>query len=285
MASTFIAGSVILITGGTGSLGQAITDEALKSNPRSIRIFSRNEYLQVQMRRKFDDSRLRFMVGDVRDRERLEAVMSGVDYVIHAAALKHVLTGETNPQEVVKTNVQGSINVLEVAARCHVARVLGISSDKAVAPVSLYGMTKGVMEKMFTEANRWAAPQTLFACMRSGNFFESSGNVFEVWREQAKAGKITLTDPDMHRYFIDVEVAARFALECLEIMAGGEIFIPRMKEYSMLELAKKMYPECEIVISGKGDGERLHEPLFAEGEKPEEYGNYYVIDNLKDVLA
>lgn len=284
MASTFIAGSVILITGGTGSLGQAITDEALKSNPRSIRIFSRNEYLQVNMRRKFNDPRLRFMVGDVRDRERLEAVMSGADYVIHTAALKHVLTGETNPQEVVKTNVQGSTNVLEMAARCGVARVLGISSDKAVAPVSLYGMTKGVMEKMFTEANRWSAPQTLFSLMRSGNFLESSGNVFEVWQEQSKTGKITLTDAGMYRYFIKTECAAQFALECLETMAGGEVFVPKMTEYSMIELAKQRYPQCEIVITGKGDGERLHEPLFADGEKPEEYGNYYVIDNLKDVL-
>ncbi len=284
MPSAFIAGSVILITGGTGSLGQAIVAEVLKSNPRSIRIFSRNEYLQANMRRKFNDSRLRFMVGDVRDRERLEAVMQGVDYVIHAAALKHVLTGETNPQEVVKTNVQGSINVLEVAATCHVARVLGISSDKAVAPVSLYGMTKGVMEKMFVEANRWSAPQTLFSLMRSGNFFESSGNVFEVWDEQSKTGRITLTDAGMYRYFIKTEDAAKFALEGLELMAGGEIFVPKMREYSMLELAKKMYPECEITISGKGDGERLHESLFADGEKPEEYGNYWVIDSLKDVL-
>ena len=276
--------SVLLLTGGTGSLGQAITAEALKHNPRSIRIFSRNEYLQVNMRRKFNDSRLRFMVGDIRDRERLEAAMSGVDYVIHTAALKHVLTGETNTQEVVKTNVLGSTNVLEMAARCGVARVLGISSDKAVAPVSLYGMTKGVMEKMFVEANRWSAPQTLFSLMRSGNFLESSGNVFEVWQEQSKTGEICLTDAGMYRYFIRTEDAARFALECLEIMAGGEIFVPKMVEYSILDLAKKMYPECEITISGKGDGERLHEPLFADGEKPEEYPNYWVVDNLKDVL-
>ena len=284
MFDDLIKGATLLITGGTGSLGRAIVEEALKHDPRAIRLVSRNEYLQVNMRRALADSRLRFMIADIRDAERLEAVMQRVDFVIHAAALKHVLTGETNPQEVVKTNVMGSTNIIDVAFKCKVSRVLGVSSDKAVMPVSLYGMTKGVMEKIFIEANRWAAPNTIFSIMRCGNFFESSGNVFEVWDEQAKTGKITLTDEGMWRYFIDIKEAARFALECLTLMAGGETFIPKMKEYSMLELAKANYPGCEIVITGKGDGERLHEPLFAEGEQPEEYPTYYVIDNLKGDL-
>lgn len=280
----FFEGATVAVTGGTGSFGQAVIKELLKTKVRVIRLISRNEYLQVQMRRVFGNDRLHYKIGDIREKDTLERIFTNADFVIHAAALKHVMTGETNPQEVVKTNVLGSTNVLEVAAKCHVARVLGISSDKAVNPVSLYGMTKGVMEKMFIEANRWAWPATAFSIMRSGNFFNSSGNVFEVWEEQSKTGEIYLTDEGMYRYFIETEKAAKFALFCLEYMTGGEIFIPQMKEYSMIELAKTRYPNCKIRDIGMGNSERLHEPLWAETEHPQAYPNYWVIDNLKGDL-
>ncbi len=274
----------ILVTGGTGSFGQAIVIELLKTGIRAIRVLSRNEYLQVMMQHNISDGRVHYKIGDVRDRERLELVMRGCDFVIHAAALKHITSGESNPQEVVKTNILGSTNVLEVASLCRVSKVLGISSDKAVNPVSLYGATKLVMERMFIEANRWSWPDTAFACMRSGNFFESSGNVFEVWDKQAKTGTITLTDEGMYRYFIDIQDAAKFALNCLAMMVGGEIFVPQMTEYSMSQLAKTLHPDCKIEVIGVRNGERLHEPLFSALEKPEPCEGGFVLDTLKDVL-
>ncbi len=268
---------VILVTGGSGSLGHAFVKEALKTDYRSIRIYSRNEYEQWLMKRDFSDDRLRFMVGDVRDTDRLRACFKGVDWVIHAAALKHVSTGQYNPQEVIKTNILGSVNIVDMAAQCGVKKVLGISSDKAVSPSCLYGSTKQIMETLFMEANRWANPGTKFSCLRSGNFFESRGNVFEIWAEQAKTGTLTLTCENMMRYFIPVEEVAKLCLKLLPIMKGTEVFVPKMQEYKMVDLLTRRYPKVAIKLVGKAEGEKIREAIFTDWEKPIECDDYYVI--------
>ncbi len=270
--------STILITGGTGSFGRALTKELLKHDIKALRIYSRNEYLQWNMRQKFTDERIRWMLGDVRDRDRLKTCLRGVDCVIHAAALKHLSVGQYNPQEFILTNILGSINVVNMAVEMGVRKVLGISSDKAVCPSSLYGSTKQGMEILFMDANRWSLPSTAFSCFRSGNFLESSGNVFELWAKQAESGeKITVTSGDMKRYFIPIDDAVKIAIQCLEVMEGSEIFVPKMREYSMIELAKEKYPDCEIEITSKVKGEKLQEDIFNEDELPIDKGNYWVI--------
>ena len=273
-----LSGKVILITGGTGSFGQAFVKEALKYDVKAIRIYSRNEYLQWQMKQEFKDDRLRWMIGDVRDINRLRQCMPGVDYVVHAAALKHISTGQYNPQEVIKTNVLGAMNIIDLAPQCGVKKLLGISTDKVINPSNIYGASKMVMETVFRESNRWVMPGTMVSCARFGNFIESHGNVFELWAQQSVTGIITLTSEDMMRYFIHTEEAAKFALECLEIMQGNEVFIPKMTEYKILDLAKKNYPNCRIKVIGKYEGERHREPLFAPDEKVHDMGDYWVIE-------
>ena len=272
----------ILITGGTGSLGQALVTECLKHDFRTIRIYSRNEYLQWLMRQEpqFQDDRLRWMIGDVRDRERLQQCLQGIEYIIHTAALKHLPVGQYNPQEFIKTNILGSINIVDIAIQCQAEKVLGISSDKAVMPCSLYGATKQTMEFLFLDANRRSMPVTCFSLYRPANFTESHGNILELWDKQAKTGICTLTDEGMYRYFIDTQQAAKIALECLENMQGGEIFVPKgMTESSMLEILKGRHPETTVKLIGNRDAERLHESLFADSEmnRIEEHEHYYVV--------
>ncbi len=273
-----LANSVILVTGGTGSFGQAFIRQILKYDVKVVRIYSRNEYLQWQMRQIFTDDRIRWMIGDVRDRDRLRTCLKGVDYVVHAAALKHLSIGQYNPQEFIKTNVLGAMNLVDFAVEMGVKKVLGISSDKAVQPSSLYGSTKQSMEILFMDANRWSLPATAFSCFRPGNFFESHGNVFELWAKQAENGeKITVTSRDMKRYFIPINDAARIAISCLEVMEGGEIFVPKMTEYSMIQLAKEKYPNNEINIIGKTKGEKIREDIFNIDESPKDKGDYWII--------
>lgn len=273
-----LAGSVILVTGGTGSFGQAFIKQILKYAVKAVRVYSRNEYLQWQMKQTFADDKIRWMIGDVRDRDRLKSCLRGVDYVVHTAALKHLSVGQYNPQEFIKTNVLGAMNIVDIAVETGVKKVLGISSDKAVCPSCLYGTTKQSMEILFMDANRWSLPNTAFSCFRPGNFFESHGNVFELWAKQAENGeKITVTSTDMKRYFIPINDATRIAISCLEVMEGGEIFVPKMLEYSMIQLAKEKYPGCEIVITGKTKGEKLQEEIFNPDETPIDKGEYWVI--------
>jgi UDP-N-acetylglucosamine 4,6-dehydratase/5-epimerase len=200
----------------------------------------------------------------VRDKERLSRAMSGVDYVIHTAALKHVPLCQYNPEEAVKTNILGAMNVIDCAIDNKVKKVIAISSDKAVYPVNIYGSTKLAAEHLFKNAGVYGT--TRFACFRPCNFFKSHGNVFELWDEQAKTNLCTLTHEDMWRYYIEIEEAARILLECLDDMKGGEIFIPKCKEYRMLDLLKERYPEIKVKVIGLRQGERLHEPLFSDGE-------------------
>ena len=262
---------IYLITGGTGSLGQAITKELIKIGC-FVRIFSRGEHAQWAMKQEYPS--IDYMIGDVRDKDRLLEAMQGIEAVIHCAALKHVPVCQADASEAIKTNILGSMNVIDCAIKAGVKKVLAVSSDKAVYPVNMYGATKLVEEQLFINRD---VIGTRFACLRPGNYFESSGNVFELWDEQAKTGTCTLTDQKMYRYFIHIEDAAKFAIKCLRNMYGGEVFIPKMKEYSMIELLKERHPEAQVRLIGKRPGERLHEPLFTDEERPEDYGDYYVI--------
>ncbi len=265
---------VIFITGGTGSLGQSIVKELIGLDPKAIRVYSRGEYAQYDMQRHFLQENIRFIVGDIRDTERLNQVMVGVDYVIHCAALKHVPICEYNPDEAIKTNVLGSMNIINVARAHGVKKLLAISSDKAVHPISIYGASKLAMERQVTLVNQYT--QTRCSCVRFGNFEGSRGSVIPLWQEQAKMGYIEVTDKDMLRFWITLEEAAKFCIKMLQIMEGGEIFVPKMPSKILYEMIDT-FDDVEIREIGKRPGEKLTELLFAEGENPVDKGDYFVI--------
>jgi len=275
---SILTDSVILVTGGTGSLGTEFTKQVLKKNPKSIRIYSRGEYLQSEMQRIFNDNRLRFLIGDVRDKERLSRAMNGVDFVVHTAALKRVEVCEYNPMEAHKTNVDGSENVVNCAIDNKVKKVLAISSDKAVHPINVYGVTKQHMEKIILGGNIYG--NTKFSCIRSGNFEVSRGNVFDLWRHQLEnENEITITDIEMSRYWITLEGIAKFVIQSLEIMKGGEIFVPKMSRVELKDILATFNPDVKIKVIGKRPGEKLTELLFNEGEEPIEYEDYFMVKN------
>lgn len=274
---------VILLTGGTGSFGQKFTEIALREhNPKIIRVFSRGEFLQHQMNQKFNgDARLRFFIGDVRDRERLFRAMNGVDIVVHAAALKQVPACEYNPIEAVKTNVNGAINIIDAALDNQVEKVLAISSDKAVHPVNLYGATKLVAEKLFTQGNAYTGGRgTKFSCTRYGNVIASRGSVIELFLEQKQNGFITITDERMTRFWITLEQGVQFVIDCLGRMQGGEIFIPKIPSMKITDMADVIAPEAEKRVIGIRPGEKIHEILLTEEEATHamEFDNYFVIE-------
>jgi len=275
-----LEGKVILLTGGTGSFGQKFTEVALKEhNPKKIRIFSRGELLQVQMERKFNDDRLVFFIGDIRDSERLDRAMTGVDIVIHAAALKHVPIAEYNPIEAIRTNIDGSINVVNSAINRCVSKVFAISSDKACHPVNLYGMTKAVMEKLFVQGNVYSRQKTKLSCVRYGNVVGSRGSVIPVFKEQKETGIVTITDERMTRFWITLDQGVHFVINCIEAMRGGEIFIPKIPSVKVVDLADTIAPECNRIITGIRPGEKLHETLLTEDEArhSREHEDYFVI--------
>ena len=275
---------VILVTGGTGSFGQKFTEIVLKEhNPTAIRIYSRGELLQMQMLQKFnDDQRLRFLIGDVRDKERLSRAMNEADIVIHAAALKQVPASEYNPIEAIKTNINGAANVIDAAIDNNVERVFNISSDKAVQPVNLYGATKLVAEKLFIQGNGYVGGtrKTKFSCVRYGNVVGSRGSVVPVFLEQRKRGKITITDERMTRFWLTLEQGIRFVISCIERMRGGEIFIPKIPSMKVTTLAEVIAPKAKRRIVGIRPGEKLHEVLLSEEEAKhsKEFDDYYVIE-------
>lgn len=274
---------VILVTGGTGSFGQKFTEIALEEhNPKAIRIFSRGELLQQNMRQKFNnDPRLRFFIGDVRDRQRVYRAMNGVDVVIHAAALKQVPTCEYNPIEAVRTNVDGAINVIDAAIDNGVERAVAISSDKAVHPVNLYGATKLVMERVFAQANVYTGGRKIkFSCVRYGNVIGSRGSVIPLFVEQRKDGVITITDDKMTRFWITLEQGVRFVIDCISRMHGGEIFIPKIPSMKITDLADVAAPKAERQIIGIRPGEKVNEILLTEEESRHalEFHNYFVIE-------
>ena len=275
---------IILLTGGTGSFGQKFVEVMLKEyNPKTIRIFSRDELKQWEMAQKFNhDERLRFFIGDIRDKERLERAMDGIDIVVHAAALKQVPLCEYNPFEAVKTNILGAQNVIEAALDHNVERVMAISTDKAVNPVNLYGATKMCMEKLFIAANSYVGPkrQTKMSCVRYGNVVGSRGSVIPLFKKQRQTGRITITDPRMTRFWITLEQGVRFVINCIEKMHGGEIFVPKIPSMRIMDLAKAVAPECEIEFIGIRPGEKIHECLLTEDEARHsiEFEDFFVIE-------
>jgi UDP-N-acetylglucosamine 4,6-dehydratase (inverting) len=264
----YLDGKTILLTGGTGSFGQRFVELALKeANPASIRIYSRGEHRQMEMQQRLKDNRLRFFIGDVRDRDRLYRAMNGVDLVVHAAALKHVPLAEYNPIEAVKTNIDGTINVIDAAIDNSVDKVLAISTDKAVHPENLYGATKLVMEKLLIQGNAYSGSRrTTFSCTRYGNVLGSQGSVVPLFIKQRENGLITLTDQRMTRFWLTLEQGVRFVVDCLEQMHGGEIFVPKIPSMKMTDMVKAVAPDCRVEIVGIRPGEKLHEELISEDE-------------------
>jgi UDP-N-acetylglucosamine 4,6-dehydratase len=259
----------VLITGGTGSFGRKFTDIMLRDvRPKKLIVFSRDELKQHEMRQQFSDApSLRFFIGDVRDRERLYRAFAGVDVVVHAAALKQVPACEYNPFEAILTNVMGAKNVIDAAIDTGVRRVLAISTDKAVNPVNLYGATKLCAEKLFVDGNAYAGDRaTRFACARYGNVVGSRGSVIPVFQEQRRAGRITITDPKMTRFWITLDQGVRFVIRSLEQMDGGEIFVPKIPSMSIMELSRAIAGECDVKFIGIRAGEKTHEVLVSEEE-------------------
>jgi len=275
---------VVLLTGGTGSFGQKFAEIMLKKyKPKVIRIFSRDELKQWEMMNRFrNNERLRFLIGDVRDRQRLKMAMEGVDIVVHAAALKQVPSCEYNPFEAVKTNIIGAQNVIEMAIEHNVEKVMAISSDKAVSPVNLYGATKMCMEKLFIAANAYVGPKrkTKMSGTRYGNVLGSRGSVVPSFKQQSPMGTLTITDGRMTRFWITLEEGVEFVIGCIEKMHGGEMFIPKMPSMKIVDLAKTVAPKCKIRYIGIRPGEKLHECLLTEDEARHslEFERFFVIE-------
>ncbi|MFH1846198.1 MAG: UDP-N-acetylglucosamine 4,6-dehydratase (inverting) [Candidatus Omnitrophota bacterium] len=275
---------VILITGGTGSFGKKLTETLLeKCTPKKIIIFSRDEYKQSEMAKFFPKEKypIRFFLGDIRDRSRLARAFSGVDYVVHAAALKQVPALEYNPTEAVKTNVMGADNIVDAAIDAGVKKVVALSTDKAVNPINLYGATKLVAEKIFIAANAYAGKEIIFSVVRYGNVMGSRGSVIPFFLDLKKKGvkKFPITDERMTRFWITLEEAVDLVVRALAEAEGGEIFVPKISSMKITDLAKAIDPDCEIQVTGIRPGEKLHETLISKDESREvkEYDDGYVI--------
>lgn len=270
----------VLVTGGTGSFGKKFVRKALDSNVKKIIIFSRDELKQYEMKQEFDDSRLRFFIGDVRDKERLYRAFDGVDIVIHAAAMKHVDACEYNPFEAIKTNIHGAQNIVEAAIDRGVEKVIALSTDKACSPVNLYGATKLASDKLFVAANAYVGDKrTRFSVVRYGNVVGSRGSVVPFFKKIRHTGVLPVTDERMTRFWITLDQGVQFVLDNLERMHGGEIFVPKIPSMKVVDLAKAIAPECEIEIIGIRPGEKLHEAMIMEDDARHtiEFEDYYVI--------
>ncbi len=274
-------GKVVLVTGGTGSFGKKFAEIVLKEfNIRVLRILSRDELKQLQMAQRFKDNRIRFFIGDVRDKDRLYRAMNGVDIVVHAAALKQVPAAEYNPLEAVKTNVMGAANVIDAAIDNGVQKVMFISTDKAVHPVNLYGATKLVAEKLFVQANAYSGGRVRFSCVRYGNVVGSRGSVIPLFLQQRGSGTITITDERMTRFWITVEDGVRFVINCIGRMVGGEVFVPKTPSMCLMDIVQTIAPEARRETIGMRPGEKLHEKLITLEESPrtKEFDHFYVIE-------
>ena len=281
-------GKKILITGGTGSLGQALTKHLLQKNVDTIRIFSRNESKQIEMESSFNDKRLRFLLGDVRDMERLNRAFEDVDIVFHAAALKHVPVIEYNPFEAIKTNVIGSQNVINACLENDVSKAICIGTDKAVSPLNTYGATKLLMEKLFVSASNYLDKKkhkTKFIALRYGNVLGSSGSVIPKFIEQIKnKQKITITDPNMTRFSITMDDALNFIIHAAELGKGSEIFLPKLRAYTISDVKAALFElldHAEEEVIGIRPGEKIDEVLISVDEIRYgwEYENMYMITN------
>jgi len=260
---------VVLVTGGTGSFGKKFIKILLEEKqPKKVIIFSRDELKQHEMQvGGYNQENLRYFIGDIRDRERLERALHGVDIVVHAAALKQVPACEYNPMEAIKTNIMGTANVVEAALDAGVKKVLMVSTDKAVSPANLYGATKLAAEKLTIQSNAYAGGSaTRFSCVRYGNVVGSRGSIVPLFLKQRAGGRITVTDDRMTRFWLSLEQGVRFVITCIEQMEGGEVFIPKIPSTKVVDLAKAIAPNAQIEIIGIRPGEKLHEMLISEDE-------------------
>ena len=271
----YFADKEILITGGTGSLGKTLLKKLFAYNVSGIRIFSRDELKQWELKNQLEAegynlSKVAFIIGDVRDEERLKRAFQGVDIVINAAAMKHVPACENDPIEAVKTNILGAINIINASLDCDVAKVVHISTDKAVYPVNLYGATKTVAEKLFCDANiyRGGNYRTAFGCIRYGNILGSRGSILPFFQSLYKQGKVLpITSPEMTRFFLSLDTVADFILSTIPEIMAGEIHIPKMKSVLVADLVGMIWPDAETKDIGIRKGEKIHECLITKEEK------------------
>lgn len=275
----------VLITGGTGSFGRKFVDYLLNNFPaiKKIIIFSRDELKQFEMGQHYIDPKyacIRFFLGDVRDKERLYRAFEGVDYVIHAAALKQVPAAEYNPMEVIKTNILGAENIINAALDCGVKKVVALSTDKAAAPINLYGATKLCSDKLFVAANNMKGARDLsFSVVRYGNVIGSRGSVIPFFLQKRSEGVLPITHPEMTRFNISLQEGINMVMYALENAWGGEVFVPKIPSYRILDVANAIAPNCELKITGIRPGEKLHEEMITETDSLStiEFSKYYVI--------
>lgn len=271
---------VVLVTGGTGSFGKEFVNKALTLGAKKIIVFSRDELKQYEMKQEFNDHRLRFFIGDVRDKERLYRAFEGVDIVIHAAAMKHVDACEYNPFEAVKTNIHGAQNIVEAAIDCGIEKVIALSTDKACSPVNLYGATKLASDKLFVAANAYTGgKKTMFSVVRYGNVVGSRGSVVPFFKKVRHTGMVPITDKRMTRFWITLDQGVQFVIDSLDRMHGGEIFVPKIPSMNIMDLAKAIAPDCNYEIIGIRPGEKLHEAMIMEDDARHtvEFDTYFVI--------
>lgn len=278
-------GKSILITGGTGSFGKKCTEIILQNyKPEKLVIFSRDELKQFEMSQVFSEKDypcLRYFIGDVRDKDRLYRAFYGVDYVIHAAALKQVPAAERNPVEVIKTNIIGAENIINAAIDCDVKKIIALSTDKAANPVNLYGATKLCSDKLFVAGNSYSGYHgTRFSVVRYGNVVGSRGSVIPFFKTMRETGTLPITDARMTRFWITIEQGVKFVLRCLELMHGGELFVPKIPSMNIIDMARAIAPECKHNIIGIRPGEKLHEVMITDDDARHtlEFDDYYVVE-------
>lgn len=275
----------LLITGGTGSLGKALTSHILKKYPnvKKLVIYSRDEQKQFQMAQEFPSDKfpqIRFLIGDVRDEDRLKRAFKDINFVIHAAAMKHVPIAEYNPDECVKTNIHGAQNVINASLETAVERVVALSTDKACAPINLYGATKLASDKLFVAANNITGWNPIrFSVVRYGNVMGSNGSVIPFFMNKKKEGVLPITDPNMTRFNISLQSGVDMVMHALEHAWGGEVFVPKIPSYKIMDVAEAIGPECEHKVVGIRPGEKVHEEMITSSDSFYTYdlGKYFTI--------
>mgnify|MGYP001227582650 CR=1 FL=1 len=284
MDKIMLDSKTILVTGGTGSFGHQFIKTVLKNyNPKKVIVYSRDELKQFEMQQLWpadSNSKMRYFIGDIRDYSRLKRAMEGVDIVIHAAALKQVPAAEYNPFEAVKTNIIGAQNIIEASLSRNVKKVIALSTDKAAAPINLYGATKLTSDKLFVAANNYKGSNNIqFSVVRYGNVMGSRGSVIPFFQKQKSKGTLPITDKKMTRFSITLKEGVEFVISSLNKMWGGEIFVPKIPSYNILDVAKAIAPKCKIEIVGIRPGEKIHEEMITENDSLStvEFDDYFVI--------
>lgn len=276
-----LKGKIVLITGATGSFGKACVQYLLKQKLKKIIVLSRDELKQDEMRKRLDSKTIRYLLGDIRDLERLKFAFKNVDYVIHAAALKQVPAAEYNPVEFIKTNINGSNNIITAAIDCDVKKVIALSTDKAVNPINLYGATKLCAEKLFLNANAMSGHGTKFSIVRYGNVINSRGSIIPLILSLKKKNQkiVPLTDYNMTRFFVKIEDAVKFVINSLNMMDKGEIFIPKMSRAKIVDIIKAIHPTAKYKLIGIRPGEKIDEVLISKDESNHTYelNDFYIL--------